>query len=321
MTQYNPKPQAAKSSSKLLWILLSIFGGGFLLCCGVCGGAALWFSRFPAVGEEAREPFEYASVPIPSFEKGEFIEVDEVPETYQVRQIILGDGTGYGNVPGLNGVLWHYGPKEIAKGTKLPCVLIAPAGSTLLTGMELGDGDATEHIPYLKAGFAVIAYSLDGPSLSNPPDIPAYEAYSQARGGLVNARNALEYAIQQPEIDPKRIFVAGHSSAGTVALLFASHEKRLAGCVAYAPCSDFQARLPVPFVRALGSQLPKLPEFIVQTSPRTHETRMQCPVMVFHAADDSNVPVTESREYVARLTAAGKDVTFVEVPTGNTINR
>ncbi len=209
MTQYNPKPQAAKSSSKLLWILLSIFGGGFLLCCGVCGGAALWFSRFPAVGEEAREPFEYASVPIPSFEKGEFIEVDEVPETYQVRQIILGDGTGYGNVPGLNGVLWHYGPKEIAKGTKLPCVLIAPAGSTLLTGMELGDGDATEHIPYLKAGFAVIAYSLDGPSLSNPPDIPAYEAYSQARGGLVNARNALEYAIQQPEIDPKRIFVAG----------------------------------------------------------------------------------------------------------------
>ncbi len=38
--------------------------------------------------------------------------------------------------------------------------------------------------------------------------------------------------------------------------------------------------------------------------------------MVFHAADDSNVPVTESREYVARLTAAGKDVTFVEVPTG-----
>ena len=43
-----------------------------------------------------------------------------------------------------------------------------------------------------------------------------------AQAGLVNARNALEFVLARvPEVDPKRIYAAGHSSAGTLALLFA----------------------------------------------------------------------------------------------------
>ena len=46
----------------------------------------------------------------------------------------------------------------------LPCVLIAPAGSTCWRAWTLGDGDSPEHMPYVKAGYAVLAYELDGPS-------------------------------------------------------------------------------------------------------------------------------------------------------------
>lgn len=39
--------------------------------------------------------------------------------------------------------------------------------------------------------------------------------------------------------------------------------------------------------------------------------------MIFHAADDTNVPIAISREFVERMKAAGKDVTLIEVPIGN----
>ncbi|HZL90528.1 MAG TPA: prolyl oligopeptidase, partial [Pirellulaceae bacterium] len=38
---------------------------------------------------------------------------------------------------------------------------------------------------------------------------------------------------------------------------------------------------------------------------------------LFHADDDSNVPSSESRNFAARLTALGKDVTHKTVPSGD----
>ena len=60
-----------------------------------------------------------------------------------------------------------------------------------------------------------------------------------------------------------------------------------------------------------------LADFVVQSSPRTHESRLNCPLFLFHAEDDSNVPVEDSRDFASRLKQAGKDVTFVTVPTGD----
>ncbi len=39
--------------------------------------------------------------------------------------------------------------------------------------------------------------------------------------------------------------------------------------------------------------------------------------MIFHAADDSNAPIAESRAFVKRMQAKQKDVTLVEVATGD----
>ncbi|MEZ6134761.1 MAG: prolyl oligopeptidase family serine peptidase [Pirellulaceae bacterium] len=45
---------------------------------------------------------------------------------------------------------------------------------------------------------------------------------------------------------------------------------------------------------------------MIQSSPKTHAARMNCPVLLCHAEDDSNVPVSDSQEMHDLLLAAGK---------------
>jgi dipeptidyl aminopeptidase/acylaminoacyl peptidase len=146
----------------------------------------------------------------------------------------------------------------------------------------------------------------------------AYEAYRAAQAGLINAQIALEFLLARvPEVDPARLFAAGHSSAGTMAILFAEHEPRLAGCVAYAPCVDLEDRFGPVGITAAASTFPGVREFLARFSPRAHESTLQCPLFLFHAEDDSNVPIRQSRDAAARLKALGKTVTLVTVLTGN----
>lgn len=134
---------------------------------------------------------------------------------------------------------------------------------------------------------------------------------------MEEAFGSLAFPGFQHRLCCQQIYVAGHSSAGTLAVLFAEHEPRLAGCVAFAPCIDLKARMPGFLIRTLSGALEGLAEIIVHSSPLTHEQNLKCPIMVFHAADDSNVPIQQSRDFVERLKAAGKDATMAEVPTGD----
>lgn len=316
------------NSSRTIWIVLGIVGGIFLLLCGICGGGVLWFSSYPSVPATALQPFDIQTPAKPAEPKlGE----EKIVNGARFREVTWGNGQGNGTPPGANGRLWIYLPEGNTPPGSLPCVFIAGAGSTLLEGMQLGEGDQAEHFPYVKAGFAVVAYDLDGGSSVEEFDVDAappeevnienmggYTAFRDAQAGLVNSRNALEYTFANvPEVNPKQLFSVGHSSAGTLALLFAEHEPRLAGCVAYAPAVDLKSRFPGALVRMMSKIFPGMAEFIVQSSPRTHEDKLNCPTLIFHAADDSNVPIADSRAFVKRMQAKNKDVTLEEVATGD----
>jgi acetyl esterase/lipase len=216
--------------------------------------------------------------------------------------------------PGTQGKLWIYLPAGSHQPGTLPCVLIGPAGTRMVHGMELGEADQAEHYPYAEQGFAVVAYEIDG-SLPNedPPDNvfrKAYLEFTAASAGVVNARVALQYATSQvPEVDPDRIFVAGHSSAGTIALLCAEHVDGLAGCVAYAPCSDLEGFL-AELVDMVEEVLPNVRRYMKDSSPMNHLDRLRCPVMVFNAVDDQVVTISESSRFVAQAAAAGGNVTL-----------
>jgi acetyl esterase/lipase len=223
--------------------------------------------------------------------------------------------------PGHSGKLWLYLPSGQHAARSLPCILIAGAGSNLITGMDLGDGDRPEHLPHVRAGFAVLAYELDGALPDNSKQnmqalARSSRAFLNAQAGLINARVAIEYATTQvPSIDPKRLYTVGHSSAATIALLVAETEPRIAGCAAFAPAVDVRANIPEQAQEAIIQLVPGAEDFFTRFNPREHESKIACPLFLFYA-DDDNRFASQVRELGARLQAAGKQVTVSSVPSG-----
>lgn len=216
--------------------------------------------------------------------------------------------------------VWIYLPASAA-GAKVPCLFIAPAGTRLFHGMDLGDGDRPEHLPYVRAGYAVVAYSLDGPLDDKPSDrqlVGAAQAFKEADAGLADARLAMDYALAKvPQIDSKRLYAAGHSSAGTLSLLLAENDPRIAACIAYAPCCNVPRRLGLPALRALDNALPGEQDFLARRSPNAGAAKLTCPLFLFHADDDSNIPAAEVEEFEGMVQQTNSHVTYVHVPTGN----
>src|SRR5262249_49853025 len=81
----------------------------------------------------------------------------------------------------LPGRIWIYLPKKLP-AKPIPCVFIAPAGVPPFVGNGFGpDLDRQrnpEHLPYVRAGFAVVAYDVDG-ELANRDDV-TYEQVKTA---------------------------------------------------------------------------------------------------------------------------------------------
>jgi dienelactone hydrolase len=229
-----------------------------------------------------------------------------------------------GSGPAVPMTLWLYLPTGTHAPQSLPCVLIAPAGTRFIHGSVLAEGDRPEHLPYVHAGFAVIAYELSGDVPPTPGGRVRYgdlrdpvRAFAAADGGLANARVAIDYALARvPEIDPARLYAAGHNSAAVMALNLSMADSRIRAVAAYAPACDVEKRL--------ASELPILERVIPGTtalaarvSPMQHVEAIKCPVLLFHADDDSRVATADNVAYYAALTAAGKTVEFRRVSSGD----
>jgi dienelactone hydrolase len=222
-----------------------------------------------------------------------------------------------------------YLPVAQAPAQSIPCVLLAPAGTNLLHGNPLdADNYHDEALPYCEAGMAVVCYSLDGEmTVDQSAEDRAYGvalsiAYRQfiaAKAGVVNGRNALEFVLAKlPQVNPKMIFAAGHSSAATLSLLMAANEDRLAGAIAYAPATDLSIRLNgIDQDRSTRNTLPGISTYIRTGSPVTYVDRYKCPLFVFHARDDSNEPFQNTERFVNQLKAKSAKVDFAIANTGD----
>jgi dienelactone hydrolase/phage FluMu protein Com len=215
--------------------------------------------------------------------------------------------------------VWYYQPEK-AVG-KLPLVVVPPAGSTLFVGMDLGDGDRAEHYPYARAGFAVMSFEIDGAvadieKASDAVMLKGAREFRDAQAGLANAKVALDYILaKSTTIDADHIYVAGHSSAATLALLVAAFEPRIKACAAYAPVTDVETRL-AKVAPALDRALPGFKTFLQFSSPKTHIDKLKCPVFLFFAKDDGNVPPQHSTDFAANLKKTNPNVTLVSVQKG-----
>ncbi|MFM9966104.1 MAG: prolyl oligopeptidase family serine peptidase [Planctomycetaceae bacterium] len=264
--------------------------------------------------------FQIANIPVPTFQNLSGFQ----PISPHI-QFASSSAIPSGQIPGTRMRFIYYEPTRPHAPQSLPCVIVASAGTNLLVGNEVPSPQyLKETQPYVEAGFAVLGISLDGEvaDLQKASDAEfsrAYQQFRDAAAGVVNVRNGIEFLTRQvPQVDPNRIFIAGHSSAGTLALLAASYEPRLKGCVAYCPRSDVVAQFRDVLAQpGVDRTLPNLRNFAQQSSPLVQVSRVSCPIFLFHAADDSNVPVIESRAFNQLLKNNNKRVDYFEVPNGD----
>lgn len=214
--------------------------------------------------------------------------------------------------------LWIYRPtRDVTQ--RLPLVLIAPAGTPLFHGMGLAAGDRPEHLPYVRAGYCVVAYSLDGPASEQQSDwafFRSVRAFLDARLGVSNARSALDYAVAHLAIDPARIVSAGHSSAATLSLQVAAADPRIRACIAYAPCVDVPGFVGAEQLDALEEFAPGLTRELTRRSPNALLDRLNVPVFLFGAEDDGVVAYDSVAEFARRLGETNGAVEFSDTPSG-----
>jgi dipeptidyl aminopeptidase/acylaminoacyl peptidase len=214
--------------------------------------------------------------------------------------------------------VWIYLPDRRPK-TKLPIILIAPAGSPMFRGMALAPADEVEHVPYAKAGFAVVAYDLDGDvGVVRPTTqqaLAAARAFMDSHAGIDNEKDALNYTLAKvPNVDPTRIYMVGHSSAGAHALLATSQDSRIKACVAYAPVS--RVRLNERTLNTLNTNIQGFSDFANWESPDSHMDALKCPILIFQAKDDEVVPVDMNIGFQKELAKSNKNTQIKLVDKG-----
>jgi dienelactone hydrolase len=222
--------------------------------------------------------------------------------------------------------VWIYLPEKQTK-EKIPVVLVTAAGSYLWNGTSLNEGDQPEHLPYVRSGYAVIAYetpgSLDKVNLKEASEEQlgtAVNDFKNSKAGLIQQQNALSYALEKiSSIDTERIYIAGHSSAATHSLLVAASDHRVKAAIAYAPATDLEKRL-AKVIEPFNEALPGFRDFIIQSSPKSNISKIKNPVFIFHATDDSVIPIEDTKTFVAELQKVNTNVTFVTVNEGNHYN-
>ena len=211
---------------------------------------------------------------------------------------------------------WVYLPSK-SNSELVPCVLIAPAGSGLYHGMDLASGDSAEHIPYLKAGFAVVAYDLSGSLEKFKVKETAVLQFIKSRGGVLDAAAALKLATQSfPSINGNQVYVAGHSSAAVVALAIARTSPTIKGCIAYCPPVKVRQKLEGKLAEFRNS-IPVIEDFFDSYCPSESRGSYHCPVMFFSCRDDrGSANSSFVRALANRLKEKGEKIVQVEVPTG-----
>ncbi len=219
--------------------------------------------------------------------------------------------------------VWIYLPEKQTK-EKIPAVLIAAAGSYLWNGISLGEGDQPEHLPYVRSGYAVIAYetpgSLKGIDLKTISDEKLGQSvtdFKNSKAGLIQQQNALNYALEKvPSIDAERIYAAGHSSAATLSLMAAANEPRIKAAIAYAPATDVEKKIAY-VLESFNKAFPGYKDFISQNSPKNNISKIKIPVFIFQATDDSVIPVEDTKAFVSELKKVNPNVTFITVNEGD----
>jgi acetyl esterase/lipase len=149
------------------------------------------------------------------------------------------------------------------------------------------------------------------------------------------------------DVDPERVCALGYSAGGYLVGLLGTHETRddsdpaLAGISSRPDCvfmgaGDGDLAVPYPEIEQpglpielsgltvgdlmaswLGGTIDEVPEVWEAASPAHNIDANTPPFLVIHGTDDEFTPVEMSRDFVAAMREAGRDVEYLELPGGH----
>lgn len=211
-----------------------------------------------------------------------------------------------------------YPPIGVAKPKGL--MVIGAAGSNLVSGMALGEGDRPEHLPFARAGYAVAAYDVTGPM--PPGDVvdaslvrEAIDAFVARNAGVDDGRDAIDAGLKEFPDAAGNVIAVGHSSAGTLALSLAAQDDRVKRCIAFAPVTDVLAFFGPQRMESI-EKTPALRDTVARNAPVSLVAKLKKPVFLFSAQDDSVVPTASVTAFAAKLSENGTPVELKVVPSG-----
>jgi dipeptidyl aminopeptidase/acylaminoacyl peptidase len=114
-----------------------------------------------------------------------------------------------------------------------------------------------------------------------------------------------------PGVDPNRIYVAGHSAGGTLAMLGAMTSPRFKACASFSGSPD-----QVAFGRANDQWVvfnKSDPREYAMRSPLAYYQSFKCPARLYYG-DEELAFKFSTQKLAEKATAAGADVKAVEVP-------
>lgn len=164
-----------------------------------------------------------------------------------------------------------------------------PAVLFLHGGYAFDTGDWRAAQPYHDAGFVVMAPMLRGEN-GQPGNFSMF--YDEVDDVLAAAK----YLRSLPDVDPHRIFVAGHSVGGTMTLLAALSSKMFRAAAAFSGSPDqvlYVKLAPGAKERApfdLGSE-----RELVMRSPLAFAAYFKCPLRIYYGSSEPQFEFTAAR--------------------------
>ncbi|WP_310489482.1 hypothetical protein, partial [Chamaesiphon sp. VAR_69_metabat_338] len=219
-----------------------------------------------------------------------------------------------------------YIPTHPAK-SKIPCIFVAPSGTTPLYGQKLEPMRREEYIEYIKAGYAVMAYDVDGaiqdmskaneePLLRDPDKIVTYrlKEHKASDGGVLNTKLAIDYAIARiPQIDPNAIYTGGTGSGGTIALMAAAADNRVKGAIVFNPVTDIPKKFPR-LIENISKVVTRYPEAIERFSPYQNALKINKPLFIFQDDISTMNSAEDTNSFIELVSKSNSAVTFFHTP-------
>lgn len=179
--------------------------------------------------------------------------------------------------------------------------------------------------PLHEAGFAVLLIDARCHGRSDDDDFSSLPRFAE------DIEHALDWLATQPEVDPDRIALLGHSLGAGAVLLVATRRRDVAAVVsvsAFAHPREVMRRLlahhHLPFVPVGWVVLHQVQRLIGHRfdaiAPVRSIASVHCPVLLAHGRDDAIVPFDDARRLLAAGLGAGRQVRLLALEGGHEVS-